>query len=133
MAQTSTASIPGSSPGKPILILIWILSVLEAAVFVSVGVPKLLNVPVMVTEFGKLGLGQWFRYFTGVLEVIGAIGLLIPKYSGYAALLLCAVMVGAIVAMLTVLGGPPTLPVILLIISAFIAYFRLRMAGGVRG
>lgn len=71
-------------------------------------------------------MGQWFRYFTGVLEVIGAIGLLIPKYSGYAALLLSAIMIGAIIAILAVLGGPPTLPIVLLIISGFIAYFRVR-------
>ena len=87
----------------------------------------------MVTEFGKLGLGQWFRYFTGALEVVGAIGLLIPKYSGYAALILCAVMIGAIIAVLKVLGGPPTLPVILLVVSGFIAYFRLRAPRSLRG
>lgn len=132
MAETSTASIPSSSPRKAILVLIWILSILEAAIFLCVGIPKLLNVPIMVSEFAKLGLGQWFRYFTGALEIIGAIGLLIPKYSGYAALLLCAIMVGAIIAMLAVLGGPPTLPIILLIISAFIAYFRLRASRNAR-
>lgn len=126
MAQTSTASVSNSSPGKAILVLIWILSILEAALFLSVGIPKLLSVPMMVTEFGKIGLGQWFRYFTGALEVIGALGLLVPKYSGYAALLLCAVMIGATITVLTVLGGPPTLPIIVLIVSAFIAYFRLR-------
>ena len=132
MAQTSTASIPSSSPGKAVLILIWILSILEAALFLSVGIPKLLSVPIMVTEFGKIGLGQWFRYLTGALEVIGAIGLLIPKYSGYAALLLCAIMVGAIITILKVLGGPPTLPIIVLIISAIIAYFRLHTIRGLR-
>lgn len=128
MAQTSTASVSSSSPGKGILILIWILSILEAALFLSVGIPKILSVPIMVTEFGKIGLGQWFRYFTGILEIIGAIGLLIPKYSGYAALLLCAIMVGAIITILKVLGGPPTLPIVVLIVSVIIAYFRLRVA-----
>lgn len=132
MAQTSTASVSSPSQGRGVVVLIWILCILEAAVFLSVGIPKLLSVPIMVTEFGKLGLGQWFRYFTGVIEIIGAIGLLIPKYSGYAALLLCAVMVGAIIAILAVLGGPPTLPIILLVISGFIAYFRLRPARSAR-
>lgn len=128
MAQTSTASVSSSSPGKGILILIWVLSILEAALFLSVGIPKVLSVPIMVTEFGKIGLGQWFRYFTGILEIIGAIGLLIPKYSGYAALLLCAIMVGAVITILKVLGGPPTLPIVVLIVSGIIAYFRLRVA-----
>lgn len=128
MAQTSTASIPSSSPGKAILIVFWIICILEAALFLSVGIPKVLGAQTMVTAFEKIGLGEWFRYFTGSLEIIGAIGLLIPRYSGYAALLLCAIMVGAIIATLKVLGGPPTLPVVLLIVSAIIAYFRLRVA-----
>ena len=128
MAQTSIASVSSSSPGKGILILIWVLSILEAALFLSVGIPKILSVPIMVTEFGKIGLGQWFRYLTGILEIIGAIGLLIPKYSGYAALLLCAIMVGAVITILKVLGGPPTLPIVVLIVSGIIAYFRLRVA-----
>ena len=28
--------------------------------------------------FGQIGLGQWFRYFTGVLECIGAFLVLVP-------------------------------------------------------
>jgi hypothetical protein len=42
-------------------------------------------------------------------------------------------MIGAIITILKVLGGPPTLPIVLLIISGVIAYFRLRSAPGVRG
>lgn len=132
MPQASTASVSSPSRGRAVAVLIWILCILEAAVFLSVGIPKLLSVPVMVTEFGKLGLGQWFRYFTGSLEIVGAIGLVIPRYSGYAAILLCAIMIGAIIAMLAVLGGPPTLPIILLIISGWIAYYRLRPERSVR-
>ena len=29
----------------------------------------------MVEMFAKLGAGQWFRYLTGALEVIGAVAL----------------------------------------------------------
>ena len=34
----------------------------------------------MVAEFDKLGFGQWFRVFTGVIELIGAFVLLAPRY-----------------------------------------------------
>jgi putative oxidoreductase len=37
----------------------------------------LAGVPAMVELFDRVGLGQWFRYFTGLLEVAAGIGLLI--------------------------------------------------------
>jgi len=40
--------------------------------FIGAGGTKLVGVPAMVEMFGKVGLGQWFRYVTGVLEVAGA-------------------------------------------------------------
>lgn len=33
----------------------------------------------MVELFNEIGLGQWFRYLTGGLEVVGAVALLIPR------------------------------------------------------
>ena len=78
----------------------------------------------MVEAFDKVGLGQWFRYFTGLLEVAGAIGLLIPRYAFYAAVLLAIVMVGAIIAHVTVLGGSPAAALALLVLSGIIAYLR---------
>jgi NADH:ubiquinone oxidoreductase subunit 6 (subunit J) len=78
----------------------------------------------MAGVFDKVGLGQWFRYFTGFLEVAAGIGLLISRYAFYAAVLLAIVMVGAIVAHLTVLGGSPAAPVLLLVLSGIIAYLR---------
>lgn len=78
----------------------------------------------MVQEFDQVGLGQWFRYFTGILEVTGGIGVLIPKYSRWAALLIAVVMCGAIVAHLTVLHSPPTLPAVLLAVALITAWLR---------
>ncbi|MEU4345460.1 DoxX family protein [Nocardia sp. NPDC023852] len=28
--------------------------------------------------FNDIGFGDWFRYFTGVVEIAGGIGLLVP-------------------------------------------------------
>jgi putative oxidoreductase len=78
----------------------------------------------MVELFDKIGRGQWFRYFTGLLEVAGGIGLLIPRYAFYAACLLAVVMVGAIIANLTVLGISPAAPVVLLVLSGIIVWLR---------
>src|SRR5581483_9167847 len=102
MAQRGESVSVSGKPALVRVILGWILCLLLAFVFLMVGGMKLLGKPVMVREFEQVGLGQWFRYLTGTLEVIGAVGLLVPKFSRWAALLLAVVMVGAIVAHLTV-------------------------------
>jgi uncharacterized membrane protein YphA (DoxX/SURF4 family) len=98
--------------------------VLAGLAFVAAGGSKLAGVPVMIELFDKVGVGQWFRYFTGVLEVTAGIGLLIPRYAFYAAVLLAIVMVGAIIAHVTVLGSSPAAPVALFVLIGIIAYLR---------
>jgi len=114
-----------AAPPKGRLITLWILSGLVALAFLGAGGAKLVGG--MVEEFDKVGLGQWFRYFmyfTGVLEVTAGIGLLIPRYAFHAAVLLAIVMVGAIIAHLTVLGGSPAAAVVLFVLTGIIAYLR---------
>jgi putative oxidoreductase len=84
----------------------WILAVLLAVVFIYVGGAKLASNPGMVREFAQIGLGQWLRYCTGILEVSGAVGVLIPTLRFWAALLIAAVMVGATVTNLFILHIP---------------------------
>src|SRR6266699_2023867 len=78
----TTNTLPAAS-GKGRLITLWTLSGLVALAFVFVGGGKLAGTAVMVELFDKVGLGQWFRYLTGLLEVAGGIGLLIPRYAFY--------------------------------------------------
>jgi uncharacterized membrane protein YphA (DoxX/SURF4 family) len=112
-----------AQPGKNANIALWALQILAAAAFLAAGIPKLAGAPQMVEVFQKIG-GQWFRYVTGLLEIAGAIGLLIPRYTFYAASLLAIIMVGALVSVLAVLGGSPAPAAVLLVITATIAYFR---------
>jgi putative oxidoreductase len=123
VAQTAISDLPSSS-GKALTITLWVLQILAALAFLSAGGAKLASAPPMVAVFAKIGAGQWFRYLTGFLEVIGAIGLLVPRYAFYAASLLAVVMVGAIVTHLTILGGSPAPPLVLLLLTGSIAYFR---------
>jgi putative oxidoreductase len=121
--MVTTNALPAQA-GKMRMITLWILSGLVALAFLGVGGAKLTGASAMVELFDKVGRGQWFRYFTGLLEVAGGIGLLIPRYAFYAAGLLAVVMVGAIIAHLTVLGTSPAVPVVLLVLSATIAWLR---------
>ncbi len=82
------------------------VTLLVVFIFIYVGGAKLMSVPFMVQEFAQIGIGQWFRYFTGILEVGSAIGVLIPRFRFRAALLIASIMAGATVANLTILHLP---------------------------
>lgn len=52
--------------------------------------------------FANIGWGQWFRYFTGGLDLLGAVLVLLPRSAFYGALLLMCTVGFAVV--LTVAG-----------------------------
>ncbi len=103
---------------------LWALQVLLAAYFVHSGVSLLGDD--FVGKFDKIGSGQWLRYVTGVLEIAGALGLLVPRLCGLAAVGLVGVMTGAVVTELFVLADPAgaVLPAVLLVLAAVVAWFR---------
>jgi putative oxidoreductase len=107
-------------------ILAWVLAVPLAIVFVFAGGAKLFSAPAMVQEFAQIGIGQWFRYFTGILEVSGAIGVLIPKYRFWAALQIAVVMVGATTANMWILHLPPLAGLTTFLLAAALALAWLR-------
>ena len=115
------------SPGRALNVTLWVLQVLLAALFASAGIQKILGQqPEVVASFARIGLGDWFRYFTGALELAGAIGLLVPRLSGLAAIELAGVMVGAV--LIHVFFLPPAaiavIPGTLAAVFAFIARAR---------
>ena len=59
-----------------------------ALMFLVAGGSKLAGVPAMVTLFDALGAGQWFRYVTGIIEVVSGLALLTPAVAVFGALLL---------------------------------------------
>lgn len=60
----------------------WFFKIVFGLAFIAAGCAKIYGPPAMVAEFDAVGLGQWFRYFTGALEIIGAIMLLTPSTTG---------------------------------------------------
>jgi uncharacterized membrane protein YphA (DoxX/SURF4 family) len=90
-------------PSRGRQIALWILRVLLGGAFIAAAAMKLTAQPQMVAEFATVGLGQWFRYFTAALELIGGVGVLIPRHSLRAALVLLLVDAGAFVAQVAVL------------------------------
>jgi putative oxidoreductase len=101
--MTDTTTNPGIAPSRAMSIGVWVLRGLVALLFLMAAAMKLSGQPMMVAEFDKVGFGQWFRYFTAAMELLGAVIVLIPRYSPLGALVLLAVDVGAFVAQVTVL------------------------------
>lgn len=104
----------------------WAFQILAATQFFLTGLDKLSDAPVMVQLFAAVGFGQWFRYFTGAVEVVGAVLLLMPSRAALGAALLAMTMVGALIAHFTVLPFPPVKPIILLVMMSIVFWARLR-------
>jgi putative oxidoreductase len=122
MRETQNAPVAGR--GRFLNIALWALQALLALQFAMAGSVKVIGDPAMVEMFATIGIGQWFRYFVGALELAGAVGVLIPRLSGLAALGLVCLMVGATLTNLFVLGTSPLLTVGLLVVSALVAWGR---------
>jgi putative oxidoreductase len=103
---------------------LWVLQTAAAAMFLMVGFLKLSGDPQLVGLFEAIGLGQWFRYLTGALEVAGALLLVIPRTSGLSALMLAGVMTGAVVTHVFIVGGSPLGAIILLVVTGVVAWGR---------
>jgi uncharacterized membrane protein len=123
---------------RPIMsVTLWTLQVLMALSFVSAGAQKLAGTREMVDMFSTIGAGQWLRYAIGVVELAGAIGLLVRPLSGLAAMGLVGLMIGATATNLFVIDATPWVPVGYLVVAAIIARARLprttaRVLGGER-
>ncbi|KAB0507219.1 MULTISPECIES: DoxX family protein [Pseudomonas] len=102
--------------------ILWGVRIFLALTFAAAGIAKLAGVPQMIQVFDAVGVGQWFRYLTGTIEVVGAVLLLVPVTGFYAGLLLTATMAGALVTHLFVIGGNPAPALVLLAMSAFVTW-----------
>jgi putative oxidoreductase len=131
--RTANDAFGAATPGKALNIVLWTLQVLVALAFVAAGSGKLLGSADMIALFDAVGIGQWFRYVTGSLEVLGALLLIVPGKTALGAVLLACVMAGAVVAHLTVLHTAATAPLVLFILTATIAWGRRAQLAGLLG
>jgi putative oxidoreductase len=104
--------------------VVWALQILGAAMFAFAGFSKLSGAPDMVGAFAAIGIGQWFRYLTGTIEVVSAALLLVPALAVYGAIALAVTMVGAIVTHVAIIGGSPVAAIVLLIATSAIVWMR---------
>ncbi|GAA0518248.1 hypothetical protein GCM10011581_22630 [Saccharopolyspora subtropica] len=122
--MTTATSAPSRRRGPHVAL--WVLQVALAVFFTLAALPKLLGDPTVVRMFAVIGFGDWFRYLTGALELLGAVGLLIPRLAALAALGLAGVMAGATITQVFAFNAPAmaVVPLVLLAVFLGVAWAR---------
>lgn len=112
---------------------LWIVQGLLAAVFLFTGGSKLATPTEVLAQ--QSHLSGVFMKFIGVCEVLGALGLILPGVTHIrpgltplAAALLVIIMIGATVSTAIMLPKLIALPFVVLLLTAFVAYGRWRLA-----
>jgi uncharacterized membrane protein YphA (DoxX/SURF4 family) len=122
--MTSATLDHGIRTNKLKIAALWVLQIAAAGMFLFAGYNKLSGNPQMVQVFDAIGIGQWFRYLTGAIEVGSAVLMFIPSLTAFGALLLTATMLGAIITHVFIIGGSPAPAVVFFVISLIILYAR---------
>lgn len=92
---------------------------------IASALPKLIGHESAAESFDALGWGSAGMYTIGVLELAGAVALLIPVLQSVAAIALSLLMVGAFVVQIVVFDGQyAATPLILILPLALIAWAR---------
>ena len=114
-------------------IALWVVQALLAALFLFAGGMKFV---MSIEEMTKqVPLPGWFLHFIGVVEVLGALGLILPwltrirpGLTPLAAAGLAIGMIGAImITLMTGQTGSALIPLVIGLLCVFIAYGRWRL------
>jgi len=89
---------------RPLLFVSWICRIAAAVILLQTLFFKFTAAPESVYIFTKVHAEPWGRIGSGLVELIAAVLILIPRTIWAGALLALGVMAGAIVSHLTVLG-----------------------------
>ena len=115
----------GSRATRNDAIVVWVVSVLLAAVFATTGIAKLIGRdPIGLQAAAMNGFPQWIRTLVGIVEVGGAAALLVPPVAAVAASMLALLMVPATITQWV--SGEPGLfiPVLLFALLMLVAWRR---------
>jgi putative oxidoreductase len=117
-AGTARATVAVRQSRAPLPNMVLALRILLGVIFLAIGAANLFGAGTTVEMFDQIGLGQWLRYFTGTLQVLGGVFVLIPVFSGVGSFILTVVMVGASLFLATGVPGNALVAIVLLLCSS---------------
>ncbi len=102
---------------------VWVLRVALASIFIVVGFVKIPGSmhPMWVRLFERIGFGQWFRYFTALMEIVGGMLMIVPSATLVSGLVLASAMVGALLVHIFVIGVGAQTVVVFALLSGILA------------
>ncbi len=115
-------------------IAVGVLRAVLAIAFLAIGAAKLTGSQGTVGWFAQLGWGQWFRYLTGLLDIVGALLLFASRSTCYGALLLaCTIGTATVLTVVFSLHQSPLVPFVLTLLAASLAWLTRRRRDDPRG
>ena len=102
----------------------WLLATVLCLSFLASGYPKIAAGARMVERFAAWGYPAWFCTLVGSAEIAGAVLVLIPALASYGAIVIAAVMAGAIFTHLTTGIGSPAFAAAYLVLALLLAWLR---------
>lgn len=127
MTERLTTPIAGDEQtdrGRWKNIALWVLQAVTAVAILGAAAATIAGAAQPVQIFDQIGLGDGFRHLTGVLQVAGSVGLLIPRLCGLAGLAFVGMWLGAVGTHLFVIGGSPAPAAVYLVLTGVIAWSR---------
>lgn len=101
------------------------LQAIIAVIYLFSGFQKVSLDPQAVAGFAAMGLGNVGCVIIGSLELLGVVGILVPRLAGLTATAYTALMIGATTAMTLIGGGVLiAIPVVVLVLVAAVAIVR---------
>jgi uncharacterized membrane protein YphA (DoxX/SURF4 family) len=121
--------VPPETRSRQDVLITWILRVGVAVVFFSVGRSKFAAHSMWIKLFDQIGFGQWFRYLTGIMQIAGALLVLVPRTFLAGIGLLACTMIGASAIWIVRFGQPANaiIPAVVLAALVGVAVHGLRV------
>jgi putative oxidoreductase len=107
--------------GRQDVLISWILRLAVAGVFLSVGASKFDADSYWVKLFNQIGWGDWFRYLTGIVQVTGAVLVVVPRTFPIGIGILACTMLGAAAVWIVKFGAPENAIIPAAILVALVA------------
>jgi uncharacterized membrane protein YphA (DoxX/SURF4 family) len=106
-------------------VVVWVLSIVLALLFLSTGIPKLVGANTWVFQAASMqGFPAWIKITVGIVEVCGAIALLMPRVATLGAVSLAILMLPATATQIMSHEPGAWLPVVVCVVLLLLIWQR---------